>query len=135
MEAYPEILVSHNLPFVLLSGLELSGDTHADASESSVAAGIGIKITARSPICTGQAAQHLRDEFVKTDGSHRPWNTGDDTEATKALTFKIRTVGRVGMLQLLLTQLRPSTYSTTGLCTPTPKGGSATPVCFRVTTP
>lgn len=101
MEAYSGEYVGHNLPFILLSGLEGSSETEYGLAADSPYLRNGIKIASDQPLCSGRAAQHLRDEFIKTDATHRPWLNGIEGEAARTLSFKMRAVGRVGRLHVL----------------------------------
>lgn len=98
MDAYPEDYVNHNLPLVLLSGLE-ADDTAAVTSDYPLIAEKGIHIFSDFPPLTGGVAEELRSLFLQEDGTHMPWksriNVSGNT-ATANIAYRIKSSGRVG---------------------------------------
>lgn len=98
MDAYPEDYVNHNLPLVLLSGLE-ADDTAAVTSDYPLIAEKGTHIFSDFPPLTGGVAEELRSLFLQEDGTHMPWksriNVSGNT-ATANIAYRIKSSGRVG---------------------------------------
>lgn len=98
MEAYPEDYVNHNLPLVLLSGLEAGDDTEANSGYPLLAEK-GTHIFSDFPPLSGGVAEELRSLFLQEDGTHMPWksrvNVSGNT-ATANIGYRIKSSGRVG---------------------------------------
>ncbi|CAG8921825.1 unnamed protein product [Penicillium salamii] len=96
MDAYPEDYVNHNLPLVLLSGLE-ADDTAAVTSDYPLIAEKGTHIFSDFPPLTGGVAEELRSLFLQEDGTHMPWksriNVSGNT-ATANIAYRIKSSGR-----------------------------------------
>jgi trafficking protein particle complex subunit 11 len=96
MEAYPREYVEHNLPLVFLSGLgeqAISNNVAIPQLQES-----GTKFSGTSPECTGDRAGILLQQFLILDGSDRPWNASSLPGPTGNLKYRMRTIGRVGMM-------------------------------------
>lgn len=99
MDAYPEDYVNHNLPFVLLSGLE--ADTENDTGISSsypLLSEKGTHIFSDFPPLSGAVAEELRSLFLDEDASQTPWKSrlsvsGNTT--TAKIGYRIKSSGRV----------------------------------------
>jgi hypothetical protein len=104
MDAYPEDYVNHNLPFVLLSGLE--ADTE-DASETSSSYPLllekGTHIFSDFPPLSGAVAEELRSLLLEEDCSQMPWksrvNLSGNTN-TSNIGYRVKSSGRVGFESL-----------------------------------
>lgn len=99
MDAYPEDYVKHNLPLVLLSGLEADSE---DGSSSSVEYPLiherGHKIFSDFPVLSGAVAEDLRSVLLENDGSSMPWRAGLGTNGNSAaphIAYRIKSTGRV----------------------------------------
>lgn len=99
MDAYPQDYVNHNLPLVLLSGLEADAE---DDSRSVVnyplLAEKGSKIFSDFPPLSGAVAEELRRVLLEEDGSQMPWRAGTTSNGNSLsthITYRIRSSGRV----------------------------------------
>ncbi|KAJ5345852.1 hypothetical protein N7452_003856 [Penicillium brevicompactum] len=96
MEAYPEDYVNHNLPLVLLSGLEAGDDSEA-SSGYPLLTEKGTHIFSDFPPLSGGVAEELRSFFLQEDGTHMPWksrvNVSGNT-ATANISYRIKSSGR-----------------------------------------
>jgi hypothetical protein len=98
MDAYPEDYVVHNLPFLLLSGLE--PDSEDDLGPSCTNYPLldekGVKIYSDFPPLSGSVAEELREILLTQDASRAPWDARDDIHArSPEVEYKIKSVGRV----------------------------------------
>ncbi|KAK4940018.1 hypothetical protein LTR10_019755 [Elasticomyces elasticus] len=96
MNAFPDDYVVHNLPLLLLSGLETIsqceqdsvGRTHAFLQEG------GFRIKTDIPAVQGPLAAQLLEAFRSQDASSIPWHS-QALAARSGRSFKILSVGRV----------------------------------------
>ncbi|KAE8354465.1 Gryzun, putative trafficking through golgi-domain-containing protein [Aspergillus coremiiformis] len=96
MDAYPEDYVVHNLPFVLLSGLQPDPE---DGSESRTTSyplhEKGVHIYSDFPPLSGSTAEGLREILLAEDASQAPWAARDDVHArSTGAEYKVKSVGR-----------------------------------------
>jgi solute carrier family 25 protein 38 len=97
MDAYPPDYARHNLPFIVLSGLDTIQELDAPHPVQDVLPGRATTtINSELPPVTGELAQLLLDEFQSADGSDAPWNGRGFNGRGNLPGFRIRTVGRVG---------------------------------------
>jgi hypothetical protein len=101
MDAYPEDYVNHNLPFVLLSGLEASSEDDATASAKyPLLSEKGPEVFSELPPVSGAVAEELRSVLLNEDGSRMPWKSrpslDDNNSSAAGIGFKIKSTGRVG---------------------------------------
>ncbi|CAL5873495.1 uncharacterized protein PFLUO_LOCUS7774 [Penicillium psychrofluorescens] len=99
MDAYPEDYVNHNLPFVLLSGLEASSEDDATASAKyPLLSEKGPEIFSELPPVSGAVAEELRSVLLTEDGSRMPWKSrpslDENNSSTAGIGFKIKSTGR-----------------------------------------
>ncbi|ORY13458.1 Gryzun, putative trafficking through golgi-domain-containing protein [Clohesyomyces aquaticus] len=96
MDAYPPEYVLHNLPFIVLSGLEASPELdHGLPDINHVLPGRAkTTIDSEIPPATGKRAQQLLSEFLNADGSDAPWNGRATTRRGNLIAFRLRAVGR-----------------------------------------
>lgn len=96
MNAYPEDYVVHNLPLILLSGLQEGQDdsTSGDRTRAFLSEG-GFRITTDLPEVRSDAAQTLLEALLKHDSTDKPWHERG-SQAEHNGVFRIRSVGRVG---------------------------------------
>ncbi|KAL2827096.1 Gryzun, putative trafficking through golgi-domain-containing protein [Aspergillus pseudoustus] len=100
MDAYPQHYVAHNLPFLLLSGLELD-DSQADSKAEETGYPLlnenGFSIESDFPPLDGPVAEELRRLFLSEDASRDPWDPQDDLNAdgNSKIEYKIKSVGRI----------------------------------------
>ncbi|PYI01747.1 hypothetical protein BO78DRAFT_401122 [Aspergillus sclerotiicarbonarius CBS 121057] len=97
MDAYPEDYVAHNLPFILLSGLEASSDDDLQhvRADYPLLREKGVKIYSDFPPLSGSVAEELRRVLLEEDASRVPWDSRDDAYANPAkFEYKIKSVGR-----------------------------------------
>ncbi|ETI22065.1 hypothetical protein G647_06136 [Cladophialophora carrionii CBS 160.54] len=96
MDRFPQDYVGHNLPLLLLSGLntrspnepDASGNTHEFLHEG------GFRIKVDAPVVGGSLAEQVLQSFCDQDASEVPWHSGAFA-LRNAKVFKIATVGRV----------------------------------------
>ena len=97
MEAYPPDYVSHNLPFIVLSGLATSKELETLPPVHHVLPGrVVTTIDSDTPPVTGDRADELLKEFLNADGTNAPWHGRDFSRRGLTHGFRIRSVGRVG---------------------------------------
>ncbi|KAF1982934.1 hypothetical protein K402DRAFT_466392 [Aulographum hederae CBS 113979] len=94
MEAYPDEYVDHNLPLIVLSGLEHVPGEEPSVSNRQLLEHHGPKISSELPLVQGERAQQLLGEFFAADGSQTPWNNKPNRIKGGLLGFKFRAVGR-----------------------------------------
>ncbi|KKK16729.1 hypothetical protein ARAM_004173 [Aspergillus rambellii] len=97
MDAYPQDYVAHNLPFILLLGLEqdTSDDSKKEWDNYPLLKEKGVKIESDFPPLDESAAEELRSVFLGLDASRAPWDPRDDAFSEESgIEFKIKSVGR-----------------------------------------
>lgn len=99
MEAYPKDYVEHNLPLIILSGLQAQSELSKDAPgqlRDPLLEG-GFRIRTDAPPVTGSTAETLLRAFLAADASDIPWNNRATPRRTEnGGIFRIKSVGRVG---------------------------------------
>jgi hypothetical protein len=102
MDAYPQHYVAHNLPFVLLSGLETHespGDPKTEEIAYPLLKENGFTIESDFPPLDGSSAEELRSLFLNENASRNPWDPWDPWDYLGAdsskVKYKIKSVGRV----------------------------------------
>lgn len=99
MDAYPESYVNHNLPLVLLSGLEVDEDKSGPGLGYPLLSERGTKIFSDFPYLSGGVAGELRNLLLQEDGTHMPWKSRVNVSGNTATTnigYRIKSSGRVG---------------------------------------
>lgn len=97
MNAFGIDYIVHNLPLIILSGLDSRDRSHSDVSTSKqqyLQEG-GFRIKSDLPGLESPIADSLRTAFLAYDGSHTLWRPQPAFSPSLKL-FKIKTVGRVG---------------------------------------
>ncbi|KAJ6150808.1 hypothetical protein N7470_007402 [Penicillium chermesinum] len=98
MDAYPEDYVNHNLPLVLLSGLEASTETPSEAgAEYPLLVEKGPKVFSDFPLLSGAVAENLRTVLLEEDASQKSWKpvSGSNGPASPSYVgVKVKNVGR-----------------------------------------
>jgi hypothetical protein len=106
MDAYPQDYVNHNLPLVLLSGLEADTEYGSTSTvDYPLLAEKGPKIFSDFPPLSGAVAEELRRELLEEDGSQMPWKAGlasSGSPSSPHITYCIRSSGRVSSPALQL---------------------------------
>lgn len=112
MDAYPEDYIAHNLPYVLLCGLESDTDNSADNSDVQYPflSEKGTKISSDLSSLSGPVAEELRKALLEEDASDAPWNSLNDVRRSGGIGLRLKSVGRVG--QQLLRQCSWNNCST-----------------------
>lgn len=99
MDAYPEDYVNHNLPLVLLSGLEAEDEDNPEVSINyPLIQEKGPKIFSDFPPLGGAVAEDLRRALLEQDGSQMPWKSRvniNGNPSASNIGFKIKSIGRV----------------------------------------
>lgn len=98
MEAFGDEYLVHNLPLLLLSGIEHGQHSQRDASSRTKPllhheGGFRVR-TDLPPLSTDHAAD-LLEAFLTQDGSQLPWKAQQPT-TTQAKWFRMSCTGRVG---------------------------------------
>lgn len=95
MDAYPEDSVDHNLPLILLSGLEAVAENVPDPNSLEYPSLLekGAQIESDFPALSGAVAEELRQIFLEEDASHAPWHSRTSSGAG----LRLKSVGRVGV--------------------------------------
>ena len=113
MNAFPDDYVVHNLPLLLLSGLETISQSEQDAvgrTHTFLQEG-GFRIKTDIPIVQGPLAAQLLEAFRSQDASSIPWHS-QALAARNGRSFKILSVGRVGQTPEQGESHRPHHWST-----------------------
>ncbi|KAJ5957822.1 hypothetical protein N7501_012101 [Penicillium viridicatum] len=98
MDAYPEDYVNHNLPLILLSGLEADPENDTETSSSyPLLLEKGTHIFSDFPPLSGAVAEELRSLLLEEDSSQMPWKSrvtvsGNTTIAN--IGYRIKSSGR-----------------------------------------
>ncbi|GAB1209002.1 hypothetical protein APSETT445_007767 [Aspergillus pseudonomiae] len=98
MDAYPEDYVAHNLPFVLLSGLEPESEDGLGSSctDYPLLHEKGVHIYSDLPPLGGSTAEELREILLAEDASRTPWEARENALVESAgIEYKIKSVGRI----------------------------------------
>ena len=99
MDAYPKDYVEHNLPLIILSGLQSHSDPSQDAPEQSrnpLLEG-GFRIRTDAAPLRGTTAESLLRAFLAADSSDTPWNSrATPAKSENGGRFRIKSIGRVG---------------------------------------
>ncbi|KAL2000850.1 hypothetical protein VTN02DRAFT_2564 [Thermoascus thermophilus] len=96
MDAYPEDYVTHNLPFILLSGLDadVEDETELSRVQYPLIHEKGTKISSDFPPLSGPVAEELRRILLEEDASDAPWNSRNDFERSGRIGLRLKSVGR-----------------------------------------
>ncbi|KAE8379426.1 Gryzun, putative trafficking through golgi-domain-containing protein [Aspergillus bertholletiae] len=97
MDAYPEDYVVHNLPFILLSGLEPASEDGPKSNriDYPLLHERGVHIYSDLPPLSGSTAEELREILLAEDASRAPWEARENTSVKSAgIEYKIKSVGR-----------------------------------------
>ena len=112
MDAYPPDYVLHNLPFIVLSGLESSEELETLPPVQNVLPGRATTtVSADNAPLTGHRAQQLLQEFRDAQGSNAPWNGRGSNHRGNGYSFRIRTAGRVGQQSPCTQSLRHNAHA------------------------
>lgn len=100
MDAYPEDYVNHNLPLVLLSGLEAGAEDDSDASVNyPLLAEKGPKVFSDFPPLSGAVAEDLRRVLLEEDGTQMAWKSSplssSGNSSSPHMRYRIKSAGRV----------------------------------------
>lgn len=103
MDAYPEDYVNHNLPLILLSGLEAGvEDNNGSSVDYPLLAETGPRVFSDFPPLSGAVAEELRSALLEEDGSQKSWrSTASPNGTALQIRYKIKSIGRVSFLQCL----------------------------------
>ncbi|KAJ9396431.1 hypothetical protein DTO282F9_6566 [Paecilomyces variotii] len=96
MDAYPEDYIAHNLPYVLLRGLEADPEEPTESSDVQYPYLFtkGTKISSDLPPVSGPVAEELRKVFLEEDASEAPWNSLNDIRRSGGIRLKVKSIGR-----------------------------------------
>ncbi|KAJ5740879.1 hypothetical protein N7493_000751 [Penicillium malachiteum] len=95
MDAYPEAYINHNLPLVLLSGLEADAEEEKGTSLNYPLLETGPKIFSDFPSLSGTVAEQLRSVLLEQDGTQNPWRSTINASGTAhQIGYKIKSIGR-----------------------------------------
>jgi hypothetical protein len=97
MDAYPEDYLVHNLPLILLSGLEVDENdaTGEDQARTLLRDG-GFRLRSELPPINTSTARGLLQAFLKHDASNAPWSAKYVARMEQYTACRIKSVGRVG---------------------------------------
>lgn len=95
MDAYPLEYVEHNIPLILLLGLDSQAEPERTASEASLLQDGGFVIKSDLPPVRGEHGQQLLQALHRYDGSSRPWHMRATNEQGGFFGFRVRSTGRV----------------------------------------
>ncbi|RAL09297.1 uncharacterized protein BO97DRAFT_375046 [Aspergillus homomorphus CBS 101889] len=97
MDAYPEDYVTHNLPFILLSGLEPEPEEELEIvrTDYPLLHEKGAKVYSDFPPLSGSVAEELRRVLLEEDASRLVESPRDESHTDSARAqYKIKSVGR-----------------------------------------
>ena len=97
MDGYPTHYVAHNLPFVILFGLDSTDIKPQDELEKSypLLQEKGIYISSDLPNVSGSAAEDLLNCFHDFDAKDAAWNSRPGKGKLGTMGYTYRAVGRV----------------------------------------
>ena len=98
MNAFPSDYIVHNLPLLLVSGLESQLSTDHDTVDHSkvLLHEGGFRIKTDTPPVTGTVAETLWEILLGSDASAANWNARAISAKEYGGGYRIRSVGRVG---------------------------------------
>lgn len=102
MNVFPHDYVRHNLPLIVLSGLNTEttiDPDHGTASRPLLLEG-GFRIKTELPSVTGPLAERLLHALLASDAGEVPWNGRGSFAKDHGGIFTFRAVGRVGQTHL-----------------------------------
>jgi hypothetical protein len=104
MNAFPSDYIVHNLPLLLLSGLEVKSNKEQDALDHSkvLLREGGFRIKTDTPPVSGSVAETLREALLECDASAANWNGRAISASKYGGGYRIKSVGRVGQALLEL---------------------------------
>lgn len=94
MDAYPFEYTRHNLPLVLLFGLEDQQQPHVEPQDLELLQRGGFVIKSDLPPVTGQRVQQLTEELHRCSGDDKPWHSRAVNDQNSYYGFRIRSTGR-----------------------------------------
>ena len=92
MDGFESSYIEHNIPLLLISGLE-------DDQHENLVAKHGIKVASELPLVNTREGQILVRSFHQYDGKHLPWRA-----ITGSSRVRLKVIGRVWMIN----SIRPS---------------------------
>ncbi|KIV98698.1 uncharacterized protein PV09_09526 [Verruconis gallopava] len=106
-EGYPADYVTHNVPFVVLSGLQT--DEEGDGAEVPLSFRDGaLRIRCELPPVTGVQAKQVLDTFRKFERRNDQWDPRPVLSGSNVMGFKFRSVGRT--YELLPRKAKPPSH-------------------------
>jgi hypothetical protein len=101
MDRFPQDYVLHNLPLLVLSGLNTRSPNEPDplGKPNGFLHEGGFRIKTDAPAVSGPLAEQLLLSFEDQDASNIPWHS-QSFASRNGRVFKIATVGRVGQRYL-----------------------------------
>jgi trafficking protein particle complex subunit 11 len=98
MDAYPTDYIAHNLPLILISGLEEDNEDDAGTlkAEYPLLLEKGPRIFSDISSVGGDVVDRLRQAFLEEDASHAPWNSRSHVKQPSGIGFRLKSIGRVG---------------------------------------
>lgn len=98
MNAFAPDYIVHNLPLLLVSGLDSELSTDHDALDQSrvLLREGGFRIKTDTPPVSGTVAETLREILLGSDASAANWNARAISAKEYGGGYRIRSVGRVG---------------------------------------
>lgn len=98
MNHYPQDYFVHNLPLVILTGVEPYSNPETPFVEKSFEflGDGGFRIRAELPPLRHSLTSDLRAALLSHDRSKAPWRSQSADKSEQVPAFKIRSVGRVG---------------------------------------
>lgn len=101
MEAFPQGSLSHNHPFIVLSGLFLepsASQYDIPASQAPLFDEDGPQITSKFPPIISETADQLRDCFLQEAIRDSGQKGRTERAGAPSVGFKVKIIGRVGWL-------------------------------------
>lgn len=98
MDAYPQVYLTHNLPFLLLSGLPLKDQTPGPQGpqlDTGLAIPTPYKVTSELAPLTSDTACQIRDAFLEAAAGAESWDGRAHRDRAGSLGYVMKHIGRV----------------------------------------
>lgn len=95
MDAYPAGYVQHNLPFLLLFGIDDHDELQINAQERSLLQDGGFIVKSELPPVSGDRVKRLLGEFRRASGSSQAWRAKSAGPQNGLVGYRFRLAGRV----------------------------------------
>lgn len=101
MDAYPDDYIAHNLPLILVSGLDNNdndNDNDPSQSEYPLLDQSGTLVESDFPVLDGPLVNDLRHAFLDYDAYGARWRASADVGRSNSIASRIKLTGRVSVI-------------------------------------